>query len=86
MDIQVLYLRSYEFAEEEHSDPMTDEEYQFVIDILNRLNSKEFLNNEEKHEVEVAFAILLHFDKETAIASMKLSENLKEVLNKIYSE
>lgn len=86
MDIQILYLRSYEFAEEEDSNPMTDEEYQFVIDILNRLNSKELLDNKEKHEVEVAFAILIHFDKESAIESMKLSESLKEVLNKIYSE
>ena len=86
MDIQELYLRSYEFFLEEDSNPMTNLEYQFIIDKINKLNGKEFLSEKEKYEAEILFAILLNFDKESSIEFLKLSKEMHLILDKIYIE
>ena len=81
MDIQELYLRSYEFALDEDPNQITDKEYQFVINKLNSLNELSFFSEEDKFEAKILFAILLNFDQD--IDSIKLSKLMQNELNLI---
>lgn len=81
MDIQELYLRSYEFALDEDPNQITDREYQFIINKLNSLNELSFFSEEDKFEAKILFAILLNFDQD--MDSIKLSKLMQNELNLI---